>query len=418
MVEYKCGDAATKTMLHKRNDTMNQHIPTQRPPQRSPQRQPQRQPQKPPSHKYSTAFIAILVSTVALLVISLIALCVALAVGGFGDDLPVADNPKGGNDPQVTTQPTTPSAPTVKAKFLTLPSATVVGSYASTSGTNADVSSDVNIKSAAAVLVDVSSGKSIAQKEADTRIYPASMTKVMTLLIACENAKNPTDKMTITQEMIDYQSNAGASGIMGFKAGESITVEDALFLINYNSDTIACLLIANHIAGSEDAFVQMMNRRAQELGCTGTNFVNTTGLEDENHYTTCRDMATIMTAAMNNSAAKTVLTSYKAYTVSVYVEKNSTPTISRSPSIYAGWYSTRLKDNNSLGGGMKIIAGKTGSEDTPTACFVTVAKDDSTGKTYVCVTVGRIRKGEGTGVSTTVSTSDTKHLYQTYAAGQ
>lgn len=403
--------AATKTILHKRNDTMNQHIPTQRPPQRSPQRQPQRQPQKPSSHKYGTAFIAILVSTVALLVISLIALCVALAVGSFGDDLPAADNPKGGNETKEPTQQTAPSTPTVKAKFLTFPSTKTSGNYGSTSAANADVSADTNIKSAAAILVDVSAGKSVADKNADTRIYPASMTKVMTVLVTCENAKSFTDKLTVTQaHMTKLTANKDASVWGGLAVGSTLTVEDALFLVNYQSDSVACWLLADYIAGSEDAFVQMMNARARELGCNGTNFVNNTGLHHDNHYTTCRDMATIMTAAMDNPAAKIVLTSFNGYTVNGV-----------GGPLYASWYSdkNRFNDNPSVGGGsnMTVIGGKTGYETIPTSCFVTVAKNNSTGKTYVCVVVGRSDSTQAA-ITNAVSTSDTKYLYQKYAAAQ
>ncbi len=353
----------------------------------------------------------VLMITVALLVVSLIALCVALAVGGFGDvSQPSSDG--GGNGGDGTKAPTEQTAssttPPVKAKFLTLPSTTAAGNYRSTTAANADVSSDSSIKSAAAILVDVSSGQAMATKEADTRIYPASMTKVMTVLVVCENAKSATDKLTVTQEhMNKLAANKDASVWGGLGVGTTLTVEDALFLVNYQSDALACWLLADYIAGSEEAFVAKMNQRAQSLGLTGTHFENTTGLHHDNHYTTCRDMAAIMTAAMNNPAAKTVLSSYKGYTIAGV-----------GGPFYATWYSDkgRLNDNNSVGGGsqMTVIAGKTGWETIPTSCFVTVAKHEPTGKTYVCVTVGRISSSQ-TLINNETSTNDTKYLYKTYA---
>jgi hypothetical protein len=120
------------------------------------------------------------------------------------------------------------------------------------------------------------------------------MTKVMTLLVACEKAPNAGKLLTVEQWMIDYQQSNKASGIMGFVAGDQISVESALYLINYTSDTIACLLIADYIAGSEADFVSLMNQKAADLGLKDTHFVNTTGLQDANHYTTCREMAIIM----------------------------------------------------------------------------------------------------------------------------
>ena len=409
---------------------MNQNMTPHRPPQR-PQQRPvgggqgqQRSPmQRPPQNKqsrYSTAFIAVLITTAVLLVLSIIVLCVVLAVGGF-DKKPVAepDNNDGGAQQVVQQQnneQTQPATQSVKAKFLggMLPSKTASGSYLSHSENAANMAEDADVKSAAAVLVDVSAGVSIAEKEADTKVYPASMTKVMTLLVACERVTDPTAKMTVTQQMVDYHRNTGGSGQLAFTAGESITVEDALYLVNYNSDTVACLLLAEHVAGSEAEFVKLMNQKAQSLGLTKTNFVNTTGLHDENHYTTCREMAAIMQCAMNNPAAKAVLTAYNGYTVSIYRGE----TVARSSVVYAAWYSSRLSDNSWVGGGsdMKFIAGKTGYEDLPTSCFVTVAENTTNGKWYICVTVGRTSDAQAE-INNATSTNDARVIYRRYAEG-
>lgn len=298
---------------------------------------------------------------------------------------------------------------------LMLPSATVAGTYVSTTSADVvDVSADTSIKSGHTILVELTGNSSVAEKGADVKIYPASMTKVMTLLVACENARDPNARITVTQEMVQYQQEMGASGIMGFSAGESVTVEDALFLVNYNSDTIACLMLAEYVAGGEAEFVELMNKKARDIGLTGTNFVNCTGLYDAEHYTTCREMAAIMACALQNEAARKVLTSYKGYTVDIY--SSATATSSRTSTTYAAWYSGRLGDNAWAGNGsdVKIIGGKTGYEDIPTYCFVTAGKNTETGTEYVCVTVGRSDKDQPK-VTEKQNTNDTKVLYQKYA---
>ncbi len=274
------------------------------------------------------------------------------------------------------------------------------------------------ITSAAAVLVDMQSGKTIASKKADERIHPASMTKVMTLIVACENLTDSSELLTVEQWMIDYMIAEEGSGIT-YSAGEQITVEDALYLISYKSDTIACLLVAQKVAGSEAAFVKKMNDKAKAIGLTNTHFANTTGLyesKDNYNYTTCREMAAIMECAMNNSAVKGIITSYAGRRVSIYTKGVE----SRYTTIYTRWYSfdDRFNDDPTIAGTsekMRAIAGKTGGEDIPSSCFVTVAENTVTGDRYICVTVGRISQSDGSYVSEKVSTEDTEKIYRNYA---
>ena len=295
---------------------------------------------------------------------------------------------------------------------ISLPSVTQSGTKVSYSAPASEIS---GISSAAAVLVDMSDGNAIAGKNADTKIFPASMTKVMTLLVACEKAQNAGKLLTVEQWMVDYQQSTGASGNLGFVAGDQISVESALYLINYKSDTISCLLIANYIAGSEENFVALMNQKAADMGLSGTHFVNTTGLHDANHYTTCREMAAIMNEAMNNPTAKKIITSYAGTTINIYRDYeggNTDPY--RQPIVYSSWYSERMGDDPRIDSNLKVIGGKTGYEDIPTGCFVTVAKNNSNGKQYICVNVGRIDETQGT-VSASQSTQDSVTIYKTYA---
>ena len=210
---------------------------------------------------------------------------------------------------------------------IVLPCATPAGNYLSAVNENTkDISSDTEIKSGAAVLVDTTGNVVVASKNADTKIYPASMTKVMTLLVACENAKDPNALVTVTDEMVKKYSKSynpgeeGPSVARTWKAGDQVSVEDVLHLIIFKSDTFACWLISEYVSGSEENFVKLMNSTANKLGLTKTNFMNSTGLFDTNHYTTARELSAIMAAAMNNESAKLVLTNSgytEAYSVNI-----------------------------------------------------------------------------------------------------
>ena len=359
----------------------------------------------------------ILAVTLALFFVCGVALGISLTVEYLGDSGSVYLGSGGSGGGAAKDTPSVPvgdfSSGEGKQTGIKLPCATAEGVYKSTSSTSKiTLTDDSVILSKAAILVELTGNTSIVERSADTPIHPASLTKVMTILVACENAKDPNAMMTVTQEMVDYHAQTGGSGSMAFVAGESISVEDALYLINYNSDTVACLLIANYVSQNEDEFVKLMNQKAASLGLTNTNFVNCTGLENENHKTTCREMAAIMYAAMKNETAKKIITSYNAYEPVIYKSDGT----SRTELAYSSWYSVRLKDNNWAGNGsdVKIYGGKTGSEDTPSSCFVTYAQNTKTNVEYICVTIGKITS-EQTNVTNSKSTEDTKKLYQLYA---
>ncbi len=141
-----------------------------------------------------------------------------------------------------------------------------------------------------AVLMDANTGAILYSKNMDEALYPASITKLMTCLIAVENC-SLDEIITVHQSAIDANDSDGSN--MGLIAEEQLTLEELLYGILINSANEACNAVAEHIAGSTDAFVDMMNERAAELGCTNTHFVTTNGLHREEHYTTAHDMALI-----------------------------------------------------------------------------------------------------------------------------
>ncbi len=131
----------------------------------------------------------------------------------------------------------------------------------------------------------------------DRKSYPASLVKVMTGLLAVESG-NLDRQVTVTEEALSGVASNSLS--VDLKAGETLTMRDLLYCMMMESANDACAVIAVEVAGSRDAFVEQMNRRAAALGCTGTQFVNVDGMEDPQQYTTARDMARILNAALDN----------------------------------------------------------------------------------------------------------------------
>ena len=270
------------------------------------------------------------------------------------------------------------------------------------------------IQSNNAVLVELGSYQAIAEKDADAKIYPASMTKVMTLLVACENVTSLSKKLTVTQEAIDYKRAQGGSGLLvDSSLGDAFTIEDLLYILSYDSDTIACLLLAKEIAGSEAAFVDMMNAKARSLGLTSTHFTNSTGLHNEEHYSTCREMAAIMAYALDNTLARRILLSTETKSFEAYKGNTDEKTVTyyASPDWYQTDGGTRFKGNVKLET-VTVKGGKTGYTDEAGVCLVSYAESNSTGKCYINVIVG---KPKGSGVKESVSVADVKCIYNTYA---
>ncbi len=165
---------------------------------------------------------------------------------------------------------------------------------------------DLELYSSSAVLVDVQTGAVLAEKNMDEKIYPASMTKVMTLLVAAENLPDLDAAFTMTQAIIDPLYLAGAS-MAGYVNGETVTMRDLLYGAVVPSGAEATEALAQAVAGSEEAFVAMMNEKAAALGLANTHFMNTSGLHDENHYSTVREIALILQAALENETCTEIL---------------------------------------------------------------------------------------------------------------
>lgn len=225
-----------------------------------------------------------------------------------------------------------------------------------------------------AVLVDLDSNNILAQKYAKDRINPASMTKVLTILVAAENIRNLDDTFTMTLDITDYGYVNGCSSA-GFEKDEEISILDLFYGTVLPSGADAALALAIYVAGDQETFVEMMNRKVEELGLSGTtHFTNCVGIYDENHYSTVYDMAMIMEAAIDNEFCKKVMTAH-TYTTSATLQHPEGIELSN-------WFLRRIEDKDSGG---EVICGKTGYVEQSGNCAASYAVDNS-GKGYVCVT--------------------------------
>ena len=160
-------------------------------------------------------------------------------------------------------------------------------------------SEDIGLTAQYAVAIDAKSGLVLYNKNMDERMYPASMTKVMTTIVAIEMIKDFNATTVITQSDIDTVWETGASSA-NFEIGETVTYNDLLLGAILPSGADATRALANNLCGSQEEFVNKMNELAEKLELKDTHFVNTTGIHDENHYTTAHDMALIVKYAVEN----------------------------------------------------------------------------------------------------------------------
>lgn len=167
------------------------------------------------------------------------------------------------------------------------------------------------ITSTAATIIEDSTNTVLYAKNADQVLYPGAAVKVMTTLLALENTQL-TDQVTMTATGVSGVTDGGAN--ISAQLNEVFTIEQCLYAIMLASANDIALQVAEHIGGSVDGFIQMMNDRAAQLGCSNTVFTNPTGLPDENQHTTAHDMALIMKAATENPSFSPIA-SANTYTI-------------------------------------------------------------------------------------------------------
>jgi len=160
-----------------------------------------------------------------------------------------------------------------------------------------------SVNAPSAILIDAETGRVLYEKNADTKMYPASTTKVMTGLLASEY-KDLDEKVTATKNVL--QTERGSSQIY-INPGEVLTMRQLLYALMLESANDAAIVIAEHLGGSIDGFAQIMNDRAKTLGANNTHFVNPNGLHNDNHYTTARDLSIIAREGMQNPTFRDIV---------------------------------------------------------------------------------------------------------------
>lgn len=229
-----------------------------------------------------------------------------------------------------------------------------------------------------AILVNVDTGKILLDRDARTRMSPASMTKVLTVLVAAEQLESEAslqDKVTITQAIVDecYLSDSSS---MYYVNGDQIAVEELFYGAILPSGADAALALANYTAGSEEAFVQLMNDKLEELGLSETtHMTNPVGTYNEDHYSTAYDMAVIMQAAMDNEFCRKVLSAHTY---------QAAPSISypNGDHIVSNWFLRRIEDKDTHG---TVIGAKTGFVNESGCCAVSYQTSED-GTNYICCT--------------------------------
>ncbi|MDD6290980.1 MAG: serine hydrolase [Lachnospiraceae bacterium] len=244
--------------------------------------------------------------------------------------------------------------------------------------TDATATMPESVVSGNGILIDVESGEILAARGAHDRISPASMTKILTILVAAEQItpEQLDDKVTITIDITDYSFSNDCSNT-GFEVDEQVTVRDLFYGTILPSGADSAVALATYVAGSHEAFVNLMNEKLTQMGLSDTtHFTNCVGLYDEDHYSTPYDMAVILKAATDNEWCREVLSTH-VYTTSVTQEHPQGITISN-------WFLRRIEDKDTNG---VVLCAKTGYVAQSGSCAASLAEDEN-GREYICVTAG------------------------------
>lgn len=229
-----------------------------------------------------------------------------------------------------------------------------------------------------AILIDVDEQTVVAEKNGEDRIYPASMTKIMTLIVAVEHITDFNERYTMDFDIVNDAYLAGAS-IAGFSTGEKVPLIDLLYGAALPSGADATAALARYVAGSEEEFAKLMNEKARSMGLRSTHFENASGLHDKNHYSTPHEMALILEYAMQSPKIAEILSTY-TYT--------TTPTDEHPEGIFL--VSTMFKKMRGDESGVaEVIAGKTGYTVEAHNCLASMAQTPE-GHRYVLVTASAI----------------------------
>lgn len=235
-----------------------------------------------------------------------------------------------------------------------------------------DDSADMSLSEAAA-LFGLEDQEILYAKNVHERLYPASLTKVMTALVALENGR---PNQTLTASNAVNITEAGAQ-LCGLKSGDTMTLDQALRILLVYSANDAAMLIAENIGGSVDGFVAMMNEKAKEIGATNTNFMNPHGLTDLNHYTTAYDLYLIFNEAIKYDTFNEII--HMSGYQTVYYDKSG-----GEKSFDKKSTNSFLNGNQKAPANVTVVGGKTGTTTAAGHCLILLVRDEG-GDPYICV---------------------------------
>lgn len=222
-------------------------------------------------------------------------------------------------------------------------------------------------------LFDVNHNKVIYAKNIHERLSPASLTKIMTALVALKHS-NTDDMITCTSNVKITESGAT---LCGLKAGDKLTLNQALHALLIHSANDAGVAIAEHVAGSVEAFSDLMNEEALRIGATGSHFVNPHGLTADEHYTTVYDIYLILNQAMQYDVFNEIIQMTEYSTIFYDADGNEKEMSFKSTNLFfQGHYSAPDK--------ITVMGGKTGTTNAAGSCLALVTKDTS-GNPYISV---------------------------------
>ena len=219
-----------------------------------------------------------------------------------------------------------------------------------------------SVHAQAAVCMDAETGAIVYGKNINEKHYPASITKIMTALLVIENC-DLDETVTFSESAVTGLEPGAVTAFTS--AGDKLSVRDCLYALLFRSANEVANALAEHVAGSVSAFADMMNARAQELGCTNTHFVNPNGLNDSNHYTTAYDMALIAQACMNN----------KTFLEIESVDSYQIAGTAKRPNGLKVTLGHKMKRSGTAFSDGRVVGGKTGFTSSAGNTLVTMAED-------------------------------------------
>ena len=231
------------------------------------------------------------------------------------------------------------------------------------------------IDSQYAVIIDVENNTILAEKNPHAVISPASMTKVLTLLVAAEHVEDLEETFTMTIDITDY-AYVNDCSVVGLMVGETVSIRELMYGTILPSGADAAVGLAVHVAGSHEAFVELMNDKLAELGLSETaHFTNCVGLYDEAHKCTVYDMALIMKAAMENELCREILNARVYETLPTQDHPDG--------QILSNWFLRRIEDKDT--GDINVAGGKTGYVTQSGSCAVSAGESEN-GSRYIIAT--------------------------------